>query len=70
MQPEKPNIAQCTAESNAFVLLGRLTYSMFPQNTVNVDRIVREKKNVNSNVKCTMKGFSLLPFLEYPQCRF
>lgn len=58
MQPEKPNIAQCTAESNAFVLLERLTYSMFPQNTVNVDLIVvREKKNVNSNVKCRFLGY-------------
>lgn len=61
------HVLPCSWESNTFVLLRRLTYSMFPQNTVSVDLAVWKTKNW-----CKLKGYSFIcsNFLKYPQCRF
>lgn len=61
------HILPCSWESNTFVLLRRLTYSMFPQNTVSVDLAVWKTKNW-----CKLKGYPFIcsNLLKYPQCRF
>lgn len=61
------HVLPCSWESNTFVLLRRLTYSMFPQNTVSVDLAVWKTKNW-----CKLKGYPFIcsNFLNYPQCRF